>query len=91
MKTHIQKFHPGFSADGIEDGASIPINMAKAMFITDTEEQWMGIARDAILLKHPDLDPDTGSMLSSIQPLSKRPASDLTNAILERLAKRSKA
>ncbi|KII88930.1 hypothetical protein PLICRDRAFT_29388 [Plicaturopsis crispa FD-325 SS-3] len=43
MPEHIRSSHPGHSFDGIESGAPIPNDLARAMLITREEEEWMKI------------------------------------------------
>lgn len=51
MPDHIRIAHPGYSCDGIEDGAPLPSDMLEAASITREEEERLGIPLDKIPLK----------------------------------------
>jgi hypothetical protein len=53
MPEHIRSKHPGYSVDGFEDGAALPDSLIHAMFITQEEEERIGIPKDRIPAKSP--------------------------------------
>lgn len=54
MPDHIHIAHPGYSCDGIEDGAPLPSDMLAAASITREEEERLGIPPDKIPPKSAD-------------------------------------
>lgn len=48
MPEHIRTAHPGYSSNGIEDGVSLPPDLARAMFISPEEEHRIGIPKENI-------------------------------------------
>ncbi len=74
LPEHIRQSHPGFSPDGIEDGA-IASNLLQTIYITDDEEERLGIPVERRPHKVPPLptsERESARSSSTVSPSSAR-------------------